>query len=69
MVRTFEFEGAPGHVSVETLTLVEQGGKTTLTARSVFPTPEERDAMLRSGMEGGAREAMDRLAEYLNVMG
>jgi uncharacterized protein YndB with AHSA1/START domain len=48
--RTFEYEGMPGHVSLETLTLTE------------------RDGMLESGMEGGANESMERLAEYLHTM-
>jgi uncharacterized protein YndB with AHSA1/START domain len=65
IVQTFEFEGMPGHVSVETMTLVEREGKTTLTARSVFDSVEDRDGMLQSGMEEGARETYDRLAEYI----
>jgi uncharacterized protein YndB with AHSA1/START domain len=68
MVWTFEFEGAPGHVSTETLTLSEQDGRTTLTARMVFDTSEDRDGMLQNGMESGARETWDRLAEYLEGM-
>src|SRR3990170_3527282 len=39
---TFEFEGFPGNVSVETLTLEERDGKTPLTARSVYDTVEQR---------------------------
>jgi uncharacterized protein YndB with AHSA1/START domain len=65
---TFEFEGAPGHVTVETLTLEEHEGKTTLTAQSVADTVEERDAMLESGMTEGAAETFDRLEEYLEVL-
>ncbi|MGH7614229.1 MAG: SRPBCC domain-containing protein [Gemmatimonadales bacterium] len=65
IVRTFEFEGMPGHVSLETLTLVERDGQTTLTSRSLFDSKEDRDGMLQSGMEAGAAETMDRLAEYL----
>jgi uncharacterized protein YndB with AHSA1/START domain len=68
IVWTFEFEGMPSHVAVETLTLVERDGKTTLTGRSVFETREDRDGMLQSGMEAGAAETMDRLAEYLGAM-
>jgi uncharacterized protein YndB with AHSA1/START domain len=68
IVWTFEFEGMPGHVSVDTLTLEEQDGKTTLTATSVFDTVEDRDGMLQSGMEEGAAETWDRLAEYLEVL-
>lgn len=65
---TFEYEGFPGHVSVETLTLEEHDGKTTLTGRSVFSSIEERDGMLKSGMEEGASESMERLDEYLVVL-
>ncbi|WXG43882.1 MAG: SRPBCC family protein [Promethearchaeati archaeon SRVP18_Atabeyarchaeia-1] len=65
LVSTFEFEGMPGHVSLETVKLEEQDGKTKLTATSVFQTVEDRDAMLKSGMEEGAVETMDRLAELL----
>jgi len=68
IVHTFEFEGMPGHVSVETLALVEQDGKTTLTATSVFDSVEDRDGTLQSGMEAGARETWDRLAEHLGAM-
>ena len=65
---TFEWEGLPGHVSVQTVAFEEQDGKTTLTSTSVFDTVEDRDGMLASGMEGGAAESMDRLGEYLEVL-
>lgn len=65
---TFEFEGAPGHVSVETATFEEHDGKTTLTATSVSGSVEERDAMLESGMESGAAETYERLDEYLETL-
>jgi uncharacterized protein YndB with AHSA1/START domain len=65
IVDTFEFEGTPGHVSLETCTLEDIGGRTKLTTRSVFQTVEDRDKMLREGMEEGVLETMDRLAELL----
>ena len=68
IVWTFEWEGMPGHVSVDTLTLEEQDGKTTLTSTSVFDSVEDRDGMLESGMESGAAETYDRLDEYLEVL-
>jgi uncharacterized protein YndB with AHSA1/START domain len=68
IVWTFEYEGMPGHISVDTLTLEEQDGKTTLTATSVFDSVEDRDGMLQSGMEEGAAETWDRLDEYLDVL-
>ena len=68
IVWTFEFEGMPGHVVVETMTLTESEGKTTITTHSVFDTTEERDGMIQSGMEGGANESYDRLAELLATL-
>jgi uncharacterized protein YndB with AHSA1/START domain len=62
---TFEWEGMPGHVVTETMALTEQDGVTTITITSVFPSKEDRDGMLQSGMEGGAAESYDRLAELL----
>ena len=67
IVWTFEYEGMPGHVSVETLTLEEHDGKTTMRATSVLDTVEDRDGMLESGMESGAAESYDRLDEDLEV--
>jgi uncharacterized protein YndB with AHSA1/START domain len=65
---TFEFEGMPGHVLVETLTFTEATGRTTITTNSVFDTVQDRDGMLKSGMEQGAAESYDRLAELLATM-
>jgi uncharacterized protein YndB with AHSA1/START domain len=65
VVQTFEFEGAPGHVVMETMTLEEFDGKTRLLQHSVFQTVADRDAMVQSGMEKGSTESMDRLAEIL----
>ena len=65
IVDTFEFEGTPGHVSLETTTFEEMGGRTKVTSRSVFQTVEDRDEMIKAGMEEGVLESMDRLAELL----
>jgi uncharacterized protein YndB with AHSA1/START domain len=65
IVYTFEFEGMPGHVLLETITFEEQDGKTHMTDSSVFQSVADRDGMLQSGMESGAAESMDRLDEYL----
>lgn len=62
---TFEWEGMPGHIGLETYTFEEHAGKTTLTATSVFNTLEERDGVIASGMEAGANESADRLEELL----
>ncbi len=65
IVQTFEFEGMPGHVSLETARLEDQGGKTKWTTITVFQSVEDRDGMIQSGMEEGALELMDRLAELV----
>ena len=60
-MRTFEFEGLAGHISVETLSLTAEAGRTTLTSTAIFDSVEDRDGMLQSGMEAGANETLDRL--------
>ncbi len=65
VVQTFEWEGLPGHVSVETLILEEIDGRTRMTATSVFDTTADRDGMWETGAEEGARETWDRFAEQL----
>lgn len=64
-VCTFEYEGVPGHVLLETVTLEEVDGKTRMTEQSVFQSVADRDGMVQSGMETGAHEMMDRLEELL----
>ena len=66
---TFEFEGVPGHVSVDTVTLEELDGRTKVTVTSVFESKQDRDGMVASGMEGGAAESTERLAELLGAIG
>ncbi len=68
LVSTFEFEGMPGHVVVDSLTLTEDNGKTTLTARSTFDTAEEMEGFLATGAIAGANETYDRLAELLATL-
>jgi len=63
MVQTFEFEGAPGHVLLQTATFEDLDGKTRLTMKSIYESVEDRDAMVQTGMESGALESMERLAE------
>jgi len=65
LVYTFEFEGMPGHILVETVTFEEQDGKTTVTSTALFDSVEDRDGILESGMEAGAIESWDRLEELL----
>ena len=65
LVYTFEFEGMPGHILVETVTFEEHDGKTMVSSTALFTSVEDRDGMLESGMESGAVESWDRLEELL----
>jgi uncharacterized protein YndB with AHSA1/START domain len=65
IVDTFEFEGMPGHVIIETMMFEDHNGKTRLMGTSLFQTVEDRDGMLKSGMQEGWAESMDRLEELL----
>jgi len=65
LVQTFEWEGMPGHVSVDTVTFEDLGDRTKVVTTSIFHTTEERDGMLESGMEHGLGETYDRLEELL----
>ncbi len=65
IVQTFEFEGYPGHVQMDTATFEEQDGTTMIHVNSVFQSVEDRDGMLQSGMEAGLSEGFDRLDELL----
>jgi uncharacterized protein YndB with AHSA1/START domain len=56
------FDDYPGESQVTGM-FVEQEGKTTLTATVLYPSQQVRDIVLKSGMEHGAAESYDRLAE------
>ncbi len=65
IVATFEFEGAPGHVKLDTTTFEQRGGTTVMRTVSSFQSVQDRDAMVASGMEHGVRDSADRLEELL----
>ena len=69
IVYTEEFEAMPGHGAVSTVTLDERGGKTFLTLRSVYQSKEDRDAVIASGMEWGARLSYLQLDEVIDSLG
>lgn len=68
IVRTFEWDGMPGYVSVEDARFDEVDGRTRLTATETFFTKEERDGMLASGMEDGMNESYRALDDLLAGM-
>ncbi len=66
LVSTEVYEGIPDaeeNAALDTLTLTEVDGRTTLTVLVEHPTKEGRDAHIDSGMEAGMQEAMDLLEE------
>lgn len=65
ITQTFEYEGWPGHVSLETLHFDPIEGGTRLHIRSVYQSVEDRDGMVSSGMEDGVREGYERLDELV----
>jgi len=68
MLQTFEYEGAPGHVSLDRLTFEGHGGRTVVRTHSTFESVEARDAMVEAGMAGGVNEGYERLDELLASM-
>ncbi|MFN8399904.1 MAG: SRPBCC family protein [Anaerolineales bacterium] len=66
LTQTFEFEGYPGHVSLETATLEElPSNRTRVTIHSVYQSVADRDGMVQNGMEKGVREGYERLDNIL----
>jgi uncharacterized protein YndB with AHSA1/START domain len=65
IVQTFEYEGWPGNVALETMTFEEQDGGTLVRQNSVYQSVAARDAMIESGMETGVNEGFERLDELL----
>lgn len=66
LVQTFSFDGAGDGVSLDVLTIEDLGdGRSRLTIDSAFLSVEDRDAMLRSGMETGVEEGYRALDQLL----
>lgn len=63
IVSTEVYEGAPGATAVNTLTLTEAAGRTTMTLLVQHENQADRDAHINSGMEVGMQEAMDKLEQ------
>lgn len=66
IVGTFEFEGMPGHVEMDTSRFEElPGDRTRLTIQAVYQSVEDRDGMIKSGMEKGVTQGYEQLDELL----
>jgi uncharacterized protein YndB with AHSA1/START domain len=65
LLHTFEFDGAPGHVSLEKVVLEERDGRTIMRNYSTYQSVEARDAMIAGGMEEGIKDSFARLDELI----
>ena len=69
LVATEVYEGAPvpegeeEHAAINTLTLTEVDGRTTLTLLTDCGTKQVRDTIIESGMEDGLQDGFDLLEE------
>ena len=66
VVSTEAFEGIPdpdGNASLNTVTLAEADGRTTMTTHVLAANPQARDAQIESGMEEGMQESFDAFEE------
>lgn len=61
IIQTFEFEGVPEHVCLETITFEDVDGRTRVVAHSVFQSVADRDGMKDTGMEEFAPVGMAQL--------
>ena len=65
MVTSESMDGFNGE-AINTLELVEAGGRTTLTINMCFPSKDHRDGALQSGMSDGMAMGYDRLETILD---
>jgi uncharacterized protein YndB with AHSA1/START domain len=65
IVQTFQFEGMPGQVQLETITFEEVEGGTRYEAVCIFQSVGQRDDAVRYGMEAETHGSMDRLAQVV----
>jgi len=72
IVSTEAYEGIPDpddNASVNTVTLDEVDGVTTMTVLCRYPSQDVRDAVLDSGMETGMNVSYDRLEDLVGTLG
>lgn len=60
LVSTEIYEAVPDVEAVNTLTVEEMDGVTTLTIVTLYPTKRARDAVIESGMEDGLQVSLNR---------
>jgi len=70
LVQTFEWDGMPGYVAIDTAVFEDLGdGRTRVVTTSLFHTPDERDGMLASGMADGLNQSYAALDDLLRTFG
>ncbi|GAA4487816.1 SRPBCC family protein [Rhodococcus olei] len=70
LVYSFEWDGMPTHASIDAVDFVDLGdGRTKVVVESLFLTGEDRDGMLRSGMEDGMNASYAALDALLTGPG
>jgi uncharacterized protein YndB with AHSA1/START domain len=67
LIYTFEYEGMPELVMLNTVTFEEKDGKTLVLEQSVCQSVADRDSMGVTDMEAGARESMERLEKLIQA--
>lgn len=68
IISTFEYDGYPNHVALETARFEARGAQTVHTNVSLFQTLADRDGMVASGCESGVRETMARMEKLLQTL-
>ena len=63
IVSTEVYEAMPEGEALNTVTFTEADGRTSLTLLMELASKDERDAVIKSGMEGGMQEQMDLLEQ------
>lgn len=67
IVRTeiFDVPGFDDRAAIDTMTFEDLGNRTKVTARTRFPSVQDLEGALSTGMIGGALETYDRLADEI----
>jgi uncharacterized protein YndB with AHSA1/START domain len=68
IVSTFEYEPMAGHIIFNTALFEDFEGKTKVTVTSLYQSMEDREGMLRAGMEVGANESWDMLDDLVSQL-
>jgi uncharacterized protein YndB with AHSA1/START domain len=68
IVQTFEFLGAPGHVSLESATFEDRDEGSRVVIRSAYQSVADRDAILEAGMADGVTEGFEKMDAVLEEL-